>query len=515
LRAARFLLSLSVVATMLAPLSSAHAASAPLIEITSPSDGSFADGTISVTAAGTVDTSAGDFVVSMTLYLDGTTFVGSQPCPDASPDSCILAFPVDADALARGVHMLSVELDTDQVGVVTSIFVGAHSPAPMTNLTAPVAGTSVLAGRVVVQAAGQTWVQQAAVATSMQLLVDGVADGTTVSCPVTVVGRNWCFRSILWDSGALSGLHQLQVRLSDGSTTIDSAPVAVTLLRPSVTLGAPVAATVPGLITVSATGTVAGPGDSPVSMNLIVDGNPRTRPTSCPDPAAVSCMLSFSWFSGLVVGPHTFAVSFTTSHLTVTSATEPANDYSQAEVHLSAAPVQAGLTTTVFGSLTAVGSHNFLAGVPVTLTIRPAYGTPLTLRLVTRSNGGFQLRYHPIANATVEATALATITSSAAMGSTTLTVTAVPHCSVPHSLKAHALAHVVCSVAHLPNGTRVTMQFSSHKRWYTWATAVSTAGRVSLPVHWAQPRGLWVRVVVAADKVYGTTYGKPILVRVS
>jgi hypothetical protein len=46
------------------------------------------------------------------------------------------------------------------------------------------------------------------------------------------------------------------------------------------------------------------------------------------------------------------------------------------------------------------------------------------------------------------------------------------------------------------------------------ASAASSGGRVSIPVHWAQSRGLWVRVSIPANKVYGTTYGKPVEIRI-
>ena len=509
-RAARLVACLSVLGGLgglVAPAASARAAALPVVTITSPVTGSFVEGTIAVTATGTVDTSGGDAAFSMALQVDGLP-AGDQVCAAESAASCAAAFSVDSAALASGPHMLTVQLSTlDSVTATATVTVGAGTPGPSAMIRSPRDADSVYGG-VNVDAVGYTWDRSVGSTSSMQLVVDGAVSGGSQTCVATVVGLNACNATLPTSAGVTAGPHKLQVRVQDGSSTVDSQPVTITVLLPSVVVSAPpTGSAAHGVISLTATGTAAGPDDSATSMVLIVDGNRDfARTLRCPDQTALTCTLTLTWDATSLTGTHTLAVGFITRRSGTISPAVPVTIYTYTRLHVYAGRVPGGPTGAVYGTVDGGDGHGLATPLPVTVTVTPAIGRPRTVQLTP--DGGFRFTFLAGTNSRITAQVAATATNSAAVASTTLFVPATPHCTIPTRLGLRSPGTIVCTAAHLPKGTKVTLQYSAHHRWHTFVAAVSTGGRVSLPVHWDKRQVLWVRVVLAGNPVYGTTYGK-------
>jgi hypothetical protein len=334
-----FLLTPFLLASSVLTAAPARAADLPTVSITSPIDGSFADGMISVTAIGTDDGAGGDQPLSMHLSVDG----GSGPsidCTGGGSSSCTASFDLDADALSPGIHQVRVAFWTnDAVAVSDVVFIGAHSPSPSIGASLMGSATAYAiqgGGYVELFASAEGWTRQAGIPMSLQLLVDGSPVFSPLGCPASVVGESPCSHGL---GDRLSrGSHTVQARLTVGSSTLDSAPLTVTVLAPSVAITSPSPETVVHKsVTVTVVGTAAGPEDSPKSIAIDPNGFTGSEQTAaCPDPAAATCTATFAVPVGAL---SSLTASFTTSHLTVHSPSVPVTTYSTSRMGIDIVPV--------------------------------------------------------------------------------------------------------------------------------------------------------------------------------
>jgi hypothetical protein len=160
------------------------------------------------------------------------------------------------------------------------------------------------------------------------------------------------------------------------------------------------------------------------------------------------------------------------------------------------------------------GLTNAVRPSSVLLTLTPAIGKARVVTvLVTGST--FTYSFRPTVNTRVSADVAGTSAYSAAHAATTALVVPMPTCHLAARVARNTKTPLTCTLAHLPKNTRVTLQFSAHKRWYTAVSGRSAAGKVTVALHWSHVQTLWLRVVVDASKVYSRSVGKPFAIKVT
>jgi hypothetical protein len=147
--------------------------------------------------------------------------------------------------------------------------------------------------------------------------------------------------------------------------------------------------------------------------------------------------------------------------------------------------------------------------------LTPVFGKPRSVSVPVTGGGYFSYAFRPSVNTVVQAYLVATDSVSAAQATTVAVVVPVPRCHLAATISRNVLTPLTCTLALLPKGTKVTLQFSAHKRWYTAVSGRATAGKATVRLHWSHAQLLWLRVVVSGSKVYGQSVGKPFSIRVT
>ena len=259
------------------------------------------------------------------------------------------------------------------LGALVPLTPAVADPGNTVSITSPVAG-STATGIVTVN------VQADAVAPSgadsLVLKVDGVQYG--VAHPCAASGGLSCPALLSWDSTGLNGPHVLEADLISGATTTQSAPVTVTAVNPAptVSLSAPTEGqVVHGSLTVTALGTVdLSQNDSPVSLQLLVDGAKYGLPASCTVVVAMAktCAATFTVPTAGTSGTHTVQVTMATTVSSAASPVVPYHVFTALKATLrKLAPVRGGKSVGISGQVTAVDGGAGVAGVAVKIRLAP------------------------------------------------------------------------------------------------------------------------------------------------
>jgi hypothetical protein len=200
-----------VAAPFLAPR--AVAATAPIVQITSPTADSTVKGNVTVDALGQTDPSGTDAMnATMQLIVDGQPYDRAYACQETSGgDSCPSTLPWDANGLS-GTHTLAARFTTASGVVVDSPTetVTVVDPTP----TAEVFQISAIqaGGVATVEGIGGIDPSQTDSGSHMQLYVDGAAmtaPAYTQRCGGATPIR--CDAFFKWDTTGLSGPHTVAV----------------------------------------------------------------------------------------------------------------------------------------------------------------------------------------------------------------------------------------------------------------------------------------------------------------
>jgi hypothetical protein len=406
--------------------------------------------------------------------------------------------------------------------LVVGLLAPSGSAAAATGPTVTIEAPATATGPITVTATGDVDPLENDTALTMSLIVNGVAYGAAKAC--VPAGNEQCPSSFSWDSSGLNGSFTLQTRLvtTVHPAGVDSTAVAVAAVnpQPTVTLTSPVAGAVAkGSLTVNAVGSVdLSQSDVPLSLQLLVDGVKYGLPQTCAVAVttAKTCAGTFVVNQPTWSGQHTVQVTMTTSLTSASSSTVPYLVYTGLKATLAkVSTLRAGRSTAISGRVVAVNGDRPLAGALVKVTLSPAVGRKRTVTVRTGGTGHFSLATKISANTTVAASIAKTASTGSAYAVTRIAALAPISCKVSPTVVRGRFDAGTCTVAHLPGGTKVTLQYETHKRWHT--LGAGTAAGASIPVSFTfNARGTYpMRLVLGANKVYAATHGAPFTVRVT
>ena len=395
--------------------------------------------------------------------------------------------------------------------VASTLVLGVLAPSaasadttPTVTIASPTQG-STATGIVTVTVNGDTAAPSAT--DSMLLMVDGVQYGAARTCVAS--GGFSCPVTFSWDTTGLNGSHTLEAIFASAGTT-QSAPVTVTTVNPAptVTITSPSqqGQVVKGPLTVTALGTVdLTQNDSPVSLQLLVDGVKYGLPAACTVVVATAktCAGTFTVPTTGTSGTHTVQVTLAT---TVSSAVSTIVAYQvftalKATLH-KLAPVRGGKSVGIAGQITAADGGAGVGGVKVKITLSPAVGKARTLLVRTGSTGHFSVATKVGVSTTIAASVAKTTTSGTAYAVTKIATYAPITCKISKTLVHENDDEGTCVVPSLPNGTKVSLQYLSGKKWKTLGSGTTQGSSIPISFSFPKKGHFQVRVVLGASKAY-------------
>jgi hypothetical protein len=287
----------------------------------------------------------------------------------------------------------------------------------------------------------------------------------------------------------------------------------------AITSPAPSAVVKGGRVTVHATGTIdLSQNDHPSALQLWVDGARYGLPHACTevDTTARTCDEDFALAQPTWSGSHDVRVTMTTALTSATSAAVPYLFYTATRTSLQPVPaLRAGKRTAIRGSVLGLNAGAPVAGARVVVTIAPAIGKKKTVVVHTGSTGHFSLAATVSANSTVTASVTAARDLGASHASTKLKALAPIVCKADLSVRHGRDGAGTCTVAHLPDGTTVSLQYQAKKKWHVLGSGRTKGTSIVISYTFGAAGKYPVRLVLGANKLYAATYGTPFIVKVS
>jgi hypothetical protein len=357
------------------------------------------------------------------------------------------------------------------------------------------------------------------------LQVDGVAYGVPKTCETAAYGAN-CPTTFTWDSTGLTGSHVLHVTLSTSSTSAYSASatssVTVTAVNPAptVTITSPKPGAIAhGTLTVSATGSVdLSQNDTPVSLQLWVDNLKYGLPAACTVvvTTAKACAATFTVHEPTWSGSHNVRVTLATSVGSAVSDLVPWFAYTATKVALSPVGiVHSGRLAVIRGRAVAVSNGGPLVGARVAVTLAPVVGKRHTLIVHTGATGRFSLATKVAVNTAIRAVVTRTADLGSSLADGKVRVLAPIVCKAAKAVGHGRFDTGSCTVAHLPSGTKVSLQYQSNKKWHLLGAGTTAGTTIPISFQFGKPGSYPIRLVLGANKAYAATYGTPFVVRVT
>ncbi|MDX6230679.1 MAG: hypothetical protein QOI76_4069 [Frankiales bacterium] len=406
------------------------------------------------------------------------------------------------------------------VALVGPAGVARAAVSPTVAITAPTAGATV-SGLVSVSVAGN--VDPAETGTARTLLqVDGTAYGLAKACDYAAYGAN-CPTTFTWDSTGVTGSHVLQVVLTTpthpaGSTS--NVTVTAANPAPTVTITSPKPGAVAhGTLTVTATGSVdLSQSDTSVLLQLWVDGLKYGLPVACPltVSTAKTCSTTFTVHEPTWSGAHTAQVAVATALNSASSAVVPWFAYTATKVVLNPiATVHSGRLAVIRGRAVALNDGGPLVGARVAVTLAPAIGKRHTLIVHTGATGRFSLATKVAVNTAIRAVVTRTADLGNSLADARVRVLAPIVCKADRTVRHGRFDSGTCTVAHLPHGTKVSLQYQSNKRWHVLGAGTTAGTSIPISFQFSKPGSYPIRLVLGANKAYVRTSGTPFVVRVT
>lgn len=397
----------------------------------------------------------------------------------------------------------------------------AHAaPAPVATITSPTAGATAT-GLVTVTATGDF--DPSDPATFISLIVDGAPYGLPKACAASPVDQ--CPASLVWDASGLTGNHALAVHVASANNTagVTSATVTVAAVNPAptvtITSPQPNGVAKGGTLTVAASGSVdLSQSDLTASFQLWVDSAKYGLPATCTLVAstAKTCSVTFAVTQPTWSGSHSVKVTMVTPTSSAASAVVPYFAYSASKVVLSRVPwTHAGRLAVIRGAATAVTSGAPIVGARVRLTLTPASGKAHVLTVGTGLTGHFSLATKIGLNTTVTATVLPMPAFAKSSATTKIGVFAPIVCKADKTVRRGRFGSGTCNVAHLPDGTKVSLQYQSGKKWHVLGAGKTAGTSIPVSFQFGKVGSYPVRLVLGANRAYLATYGTPFTVRVT
>jgi hypothetical protein len=198
------------------------------------------------------------------------------------------------------------------------------------------------------------------------------------------------------------------------------------------------------------------------------------------------------------------------------SAVVPYFAYSASKVVLSRIPwVHAGKPAVIRGAVTAVTSGAPVVGAKVRLTLTPASGKAHVITVGTGLTGHFSLATKIGLNTAVTATVVRTPAFGSSRATTKVGVYAPIVCKADKTVRHGRFGSGTCTVAHLPDRTKVTLQYQSGKKWHVLGTGKNVGTSIPVSFQFGKAGSYPVRLVLGASKAYLATYGTPFTVKVT
>ena len=357
--------------------------------------------------------------------------------------------------------------------------------APVSTITSPTSGGTV-AGLVTITTTGDFDASDVS-AKSSQLVVDGTSYGLPKPCSATAVDQ--CPTTFVWDASGLAGSHTLAIHLFSAQDPVGANSAAVTVAAvnpaPTVTITSPKPnEAVHGTVTVSATGSVdLSQSDTAAVLQLWVDGAKYGLPVDCTLVAATAktCTVTFTVAQPTWSGAHTVKVTMLTPTSSAASDVVSYFAYSPSKVTLTRIPWTAsGKSAVIRGTVVATTNGGPVVGARVRLTLAPAVGKAHSITVGTGATGHFSLATKVAVNTTVTATVLPAPAYGTSRASVKVGVFAPIACRADKSVRHGRFGSGTCTVAHLPDGTKVSLEYESGKKWHV--LGAGTTRGTSIPI---------------------------------
>ena len=154
-------------------------------------------------------------------------------------------------------------------------------------------------------------------------------------------------------------------------------------------------------------------------------------------------------------------------------------------------------------------------GMKVHLVYRPSVGPSRTLAVRTDARGEFVVAFR----LTTSGTITASTTGNTLYGPSTRTlkihVSARIVCALGPTVRPGVIDHGRCSVAHLPVGTAVALQYQT-ETWHNLVRAPAPSGGVlRFAIRWSRSGSVALRLVTGANKAFVQTVGPEMLVHIT
>ncbi len=397
----------------------------------------------------------------------------------------------------------------------------ALAESPTVAIASPTTGATAT-GLVSVTVNGNVDPSEIATASTI-LRIDGLQYGLAKPCGNSASVPD-CPTTFTWDATGSNGPHTIEAVLYTDTYPVGTkASVAVNAVSPAPTatiVDPKPNAAVHGTLTVNAAASVdLSQSDPSASFQLWVDGLKYGLPATCTLVAttAKTCAVSFTVHQPTWSGQHTVQVAMTTASASVTSATVPYFAYSAAKLFLSrVTTVHSGKLAVIRGRAIAVNSGAPLVGAKVTVLLAPATGKKHTLVVHTGATGRFSLATKLGVNTKVTVTVVTSPGYGSSHGSVSAGVLAPILCKADLTVRHGRFDSGTCTVAHLPNGTKVALQYqSTDKKWHVLGAGTTSGTTIPISFQFGKAGRYPVRLVLGANKAYLATYGTPFVVTVT
>lgn len=463
-------------------------------------------------------------------FIDGTQMGPADICGSPSTLTCSSTSYWSTAGLS-GTHTLQAKAAYEEFGVPAGevvspvITVTVSAERPTVTITSPTP-SQVVSGLVEVDVVGVIPADLVDTATRIRFYPSGELGGlpaATVECAGQPDDHR-CEATFNWDtSQMISPTWPLRAAFDTSHGNATSDPVSVTVSNPPVTatMNSPAPGPVSGIVEVSATATIPAVLTSTADeFSLYVSGAFIGRQTCAGQPSDHVCTATIPWDTRSLP-PGTYSVLMVFQFNGVLGAGRVAPDPVEVTVpaatrlSLTVPPARSGTPASGSGRLTTVSAGTALAGVPITMTVKPVVGGTRTLKTTTDKDGRFRWTWPATTNAAITVVAAGSATSAPTTATAKAAVSAPLVCTWTKKVVRGRSATGRCTAAGLPAGTRYTLQQRSGTAWRTAARGVSVKGGFAFARVMPTRGTVTLRAQLPATKLWTFTTGPAMRVTVT
>jgi hypothetical protein len=362
---------------------------------------------------------------------------------------------------------------------------------------------------------------------AVQVLIDEGNMQVEGDCTTGQVDDHTCDITIpTWDTTGYTtlghnanGQHRLQVFFASARAQVILPTVAVDVENPPITVsltGVTAGQALSGTVNLTATGTIPAALSSKAVSIEFTDPTGVIADVPCTGVDDHVCQVTYPWDVTHRAGYDQVSATFMYTGWSIH--TDPVDVVFPVGTRTTVKVPAARTGTTVTGTGTVVSTAAVaqgLAGVHVTIVVKPVVGTTRTYQATTDASGRYSWTFPASTNATVTASVAAQSFLLASHASIAQPVTARLTCTWTKTLVHGHPASGTCKQPYLPLSTRYTLQRLSGRSWVAVTTGKSRSGSTVYSTLMRYRGSYSLRLVIAANRVWAATVSPTMLVKVT